>query len=47
VAREGITVSRFRELLGTSRKYAVPLLEHFDHRRVTLRQGDLRYVREG
>ena len=42
---EGISVSAFRERLGTSRKYAVPLLEHLDHKGVTKRQGDLRFLR--
>jgi selenocysteine-specific elongation factor len=41
----GITVSAFRETLGTSRKYALPLLEWFDQRGVTRREGDLRYPR--
>jgi selenocysteine-specific elongation factor len=41
----GITVSAFREALGTSRKYAVPLLEWFDQRGVTRRDGDLRFPR--
>ena len=41
----GISVSAFRERIGTSRKYAVPLLEHFDQKGVTRRQGDLRFVR--
>ena len=41
----GITVSAFREALGTSRKYAVPLLEWFDRRGVTRRDGDLRFPR--
>jgi selenocysteine-specific elongation factor len=41
----GITVSAFREAVGTSRKYAVPMLEYFDQRGVTLRKGDLRVVR--
>jgi selenocysteine-specific elongation factor len=45
-AREtGITVSAFREALGTSRKFAVPLLGWFDQRGVTRREGDLRYPR--
>ena len=39
----GITVSAFREALGTSRKFALPLLEWFDHRGVTRRAGDLRF----
>jgi len=42
----GITVSAFREVLGTSRKYAVPLLEWLDRRGVTRREGDLRFPRE-
>ncbi|MDP9342679.1 MAG: selenocysteine-specific translation elongation factor [Actinomycetota bacterium] len=41
----GVTVSAFREELGTSRKYALPLLEWFDQRGVTRRQGDLRFLR--
>jgi selenocysteine-specific elongation factor len=45
-AREGITVSAFRERLGTTRKYALPLLEYFDHRGLTRRQGDLRVLRD-
>ncbi len=38
----GVTVSALRERLGTSRKYAVPLLEHLDQRRLTRRVGDVR-----
>ena len=41
----GITVSAFREALGTSRKYAVPLLGWFDQRGLTRREGDLRFPR--
>jgi selenocysteine-specific elongation factor len=44
-AAAGITVSAFREALGTSRKFAVPLLEHFDRTGVTRRDGDLRFPR--
>jgi selenocysteine-specific elongation factor len=44
-ASGGITVSAFREALGTSRKYAVPLLEWLDRRGVTRRDGDLRFPR--
>jgi len=42
----GITVSAFRERLGTSRKYALPLLEHFDQKGLTRRRGDVRGVRD-
>jgi selenocysteine-specific elongation factor len=38
----GITVSEFRKLLGTSRKYALPLLQHFDSTGITVRDGDIR-----
>ena len=41
----GITVSRFREPLGTSRRFALPILEYFDRRGITRRHGDLRFVR--
>lgn len=37
-----ITASAFRDLADTSRKYAIPLLEHFDSRHVTRRRGDVR-----
>jgi selenocysteine-specific elongation factor len=41
----GLTVSAFRERLGTSRKYAVPLLEYLDNRGLTVRRGDVRVAR--
>jgi selenocysteine-specific elongation factor len=41
----GITVSALRARLGTSRKYAVPLVEHLDRTGVTRRSGDLRFAR--
>lgn len=40
-----LTVAEFRTLTGTSRKYAVPLLEFFDATGVTLRNGDVRVLR--
>jgi selenocysteine-specific elongation factor len=42
-AAGGITVSAFREALGTSRKFALPLLAYFDRTGVTRREGDLRF----
>jgi selenocysteine-specific elongation factor len=42
---EGLTVSALRERLGTSRKYAVPLVEHLDARGLTIRRGDVRIAR--
>jgi selenocysteine-specific elongation factor len=38
------TVADFRDAYGFSRKYAVPLLEYLDGRRVTVRDGDFRTV---
>lgn len=42
----GLTVSRFRELLGTTRKYALPILGSFDERGITRRDGDVRRLRD-
>ncbi len=39
---DGITVSQIREALGTSRKYAMPLVAELDARGVTRRRDDLR-----
>lgn len=39
-----IDVARFKELMGVSRKYAIPLLEYLDRERITKRQGDRRVV---
>lgn len=39
-----IDVSRFKELTGVTRKYAIPLLEHLDRERVTRRAGDERII---
>ena len=38
-------MSALRAELGTSRKYAVPLMEHLDRTGVTRRDGDLRFPR--
>lgn len=35
-------VADVRDMLGASRKYAIPLLEYFDRKRVTRRDGDYR-----
>ena len=37
-----MTAAQFRDLVGTTRKYAVPLLEWLDAQRVTRRLGDVR-----
>src|SRR2546428_856000 len=41
-----ITAGEFRDLLQISRKYAIPLLEHFDNQRLTMRIGDKRVLRK-
>ena len=40
-----MTMAEFRDVIGTSRKYAVPLLEWFDSRGITVRSGDYRMLR--
>ena len=40
--KKEMTVAEFRDILGTSRKYALPLLEYLDSNRITLRVGDIR-----
>lgn len=44
--RGRITASEFRDLVGTSRKFAIPLLEWLDARGVTRREGDFRTLAE-
>jgi selenocysteine-specific elongation factor len=44
-ANKQMTMAEFRDLIGTSRKYAVPLLEWFDARGITVRSGDYRMLR--
>ncbi len=40
-----ITAATYRDLLNASRKYAIALLDHFDHSGVTTRVGDVRRLR--
>ncbi len=40
----GLTVSQIREVLNTSRKYAVPYCEYLDRIGFTRREADLRYL---
>jgi selenocysteine-specific elongation factor len=40
----GLTVAEIRDLLGTTRKYAVPLCEYLDRIGLTRRDGDLRVL---
>jgi len=40
-----VTTQAFKDLVGQSRKYAIPLSEYFDREKVTLRVGDKRVPR--
>jgi len=40
-----ISPSQFKDLVGQSRKYSIPLAEYFDAQRLTLRVGDQRRLR--
>ena len=40
-----ITLAEYRDLLGTSRKYAVMILEHLDEQKITRLEGDTRILR--
>lgn len=40
-----VTVAQFKDLIGTTRKYALPLLSYFDSTRLTRRVGDVRLLR--
>jgi len=39
---DGLTIAQIRDLLGTSRKYVVPMCEYLDRIGVTARKGDRR-----
>jgi selenocysteine-specific elongation factor len=41
-----ITPAGFRDLIDASRKYSIPLLDHFDRIGVTVRAGDFRRLRK-
>jgi len=43
--KKPITVSEFRQILKTTRKYALPLLHYFDNKGITERKGDIRYLK--
>ena len=43
---ESLDLAEFRNLINSSRRYALPLLEKMDHLKITRREGDLRYSGE-
>lgn len=46
-AHREITTQTFKEMVGQSRKFVIPLSEFFDRERVTLRVGEKRVLRRG
>ena len=42
-----ISTPEFKNMTGASRKYVIPLIEHFDSKNVTIRIGDIRKLRSG
>ncbi len=44
-ARAQITPQEWKELVGASRKFAIPLAEHFDGEKLTMRVGEVRKLR--
>ncbi|MBC7344886.1 MAG: SelB C-terminal domain-containing protein, partial [Clostridia bacterium] len=42
-----ISLAEVRDILGTSRKYALPFLEYLDQTKVTRRVGDKRVLAGG
>ena len=37
-----LTLAQFRDMLGTSRKYALAVLEYYDKNKILKKEGDLR-----
>jgi len=46
VAKGEISTPEFKDMTGASRKYVIPLIEHFDATHVTIRVGDIRKLRK-
>ncbi len=46
VSHGEITTPQFKDMTGVSRKYLIPLIEHFDAKNVTIRIGDSRKLRK-
>jgi len=44
-AHAQITPQEWKELVGASRKFAIPLAEHFDNEKLTMRVGEVRKLR--
>jgi len=44
--KQEMTLADFREIVGTTRKWMIPLLEYLDRTQVTMRKGDVRIKRK-
>ena len=42
-----ISTPEFKDMAGASRKYVIPLIEYFDSKKITIRVGDNRQLRNG
>ena len=42
-----LTLAEFRDLLGTSRKYALAVLEYYDKNKILKKDGDVRRLGTG
>jgi len=45
--KKDISTQEFKEMVGQTRKFVIPLSEYFDREKVTLRVGDKRVLRRG
>ena len=45
--KKEISTQAFKEMVGQSRKFVIPLSEYFDREKVTLRVGEKRVLRRG
>ena len=46
-AEDSLDTNAYKDLIGTTRKYAVPLMELFDAEHLTVRRGETRVLRRG
>ena len=44
--KKEMSPTQFKEISQVSRKFAIPLLEHFDAKKLTMRIGDKRVLRK-
>lgn len=46
IAHEEVSAPQFKDMIGASRKYVIPILEYFDTVQLTIRIGDIRKLRK-